>query len=112
MGAPELAPQIAKIVRALVANPSATVSDALRGLASAAGGEVARITTEARRLVDDVTASAQAAATEASALRDRAQTELAQAVADLEARVAAARQAVTARPALLSAGGCRPTRAR
>jgi hypothetical protein len=95
LGAPQLAPQIAAIVRALVADPGRAVSGALRDLASAAGAEVGRITTEAQRLVDELTAHAQAAVSEANTLRDRAQAELAQALADLGARVTAAQQAVS-----------------
>ena len=76
LGAPQLAPQIADIVRAILANPDDAISDVLREAAAAVAVQQQRIEAAAVLVVKEATERAAALANEATTMRDHAEAEL------------------------------------
>lgn len=96
MTALDVAPRIFEVVRALVANPGAALTDALGSIAGGAVAEVQRIEAEARRLAEQATDLATEASDAAAAAVDAARAEVEATVAALGAKADAARAAVDA----------------
>lgn len=96
MTALDVAPRIFEVVRALVQNPGAALTDALGSVAGGAVAEVQRIEAEARRLAEQASSLATEARDAAAAAVDAARAEAAATVAMFGAKADEARAAVDA----------------